>query len=52
MVFDQVLIPEMNNGQLIHLINAKYGSGAIGLNKIQGMPFASREIKERILELV
>jgi 2-oxoglutarate ferredoxin oxidoreductase subunit alpha len=50
--FDQVLIPEMNNGQLIHLINAKYGSGAIGLNKIQGMPFASREIKERILELV
>lgn len=50
--FDQVLIPEMNNGQLIHLINAKYGIGAIGLNKIQGMPFASREIKERILELV
>ena len=48
----QVLIPELNNGQLIQLINAKYGTRALPLNKIKGMPFTSREIKERILELV
>ena len=50
--YDQVLIPELNNGQMIQLINAKYGTKALPLNKIKGMPFASREIKERILELV
>ena len=50
--YDQVLIPELNNGQLIQLINAKYGTRALPLNKIKGMPFTSREIKERILELV
>lgn len=50
--FDKILIPELNNGQLVQIINAKYGVNAIPLNKIKGMPFASREIKERILELV
>ncbi|MEZ4720455.1 MAG: 2-oxoacid:acceptor oxidoreductase subunit alpha [Flavobacteriales bacterium] len=50
--FETVLVPEINNKQLVHIINAKYGIGAIGLNKIQGMPFTAREIKERITELV
>ena len=50
--FDRVLIPEINNGQLVHLINAKYGTGAVPFNKIQGMPFTSREIKEQIKELI
>ena len=50
--FDQILIPEINSGQLVHLINAKYGTGAIPFNKVQGMPFTSREIKERINELI
>ena len=47
-----VLIPELNQLLKIQLINAKYGTKALPLNKIKGMPFASREIKERILELV
>ncbi|GAB5538656.1 MAG: 2-oxoacid:acceptor oxidoreductase subunit alpha [Salibacteraceae bacterium] len=50
--FDTILIPEINNGQLVHLINAKYNVVAIPLNKIQGMPFTSREIKERIIEIL
>jgi len=50
--FDKVLIPEMNNGQLIKVIRDKYLVDAKGLNKIQGMPFTSVEIKEKIIEMV
>ncbi len=42
--FKHVLIPEMNNGQLVQLIRAKYLVDAKGLNKIKGMPFLADEI--------
>jgi 2-oxoglutarate ferredoxin oxidoreductase subunit alpha len=48
---DKVLIPEINNGQLIKLIRDKYVVDAIPMNKIQGIPFEAREIKNRIIEL-
>ena len=50
--FDKVLIPEMNNGQLVQIIRAKYLKDATGLNKIKGMPFTVDEIKNKIMELV
>ncbi|MCW3104676.1 MAG: 2-oxoacid:acceptor oxidoreductase subunit alpha [Bacteroidetes bacterium] len=50
--FDKVLIPEMNNGQLIKIIRDKFLVDAKGLNKIKGMPFASGEIKEKIVEML
>lgn len=50
--FDQVLIPEMNNGQLIRILRDKFLIPAIGLNKIQGLPFASEEIYTKIEELL
>jgi len=50
--FDQVLIPEMNNGQLIRIIRDKYLIPAKGLNKIQGLPFAAEEIYNKIEELL
>ncbi|MBL7889032.1 MAG: 2-oxoacid:acceptor oxidoreductase subunit alpha [Bacteroidia bacterium] len=49
--YDKVLIPEINNGQLIKIIRDKYLIDAQGLNKIKGMPFTSIEIKEKIKEL-
>ncbi len=49
--FDKVLIPEINNGQLIKIIRDKYLIDAIPLNKIKGTPFEAREIKNRIKEL-
>ena len=49
--YDKVLIPEINNGQLIKLIRDKYVIDAIPMNKIQGIPFEAREIKNRIIEL-
>ncbi len=48
--FKRVLIPEMNSGQLRQLIRAEYLVDAQGLNKIQGMPFTSAEIKVAALE--
>lgn len=50
--FEQVLIPEMNMGQLIRVIRDKYMIPAKGLNKVQGMPFTTQEIKEKIIELL
>ena len=47
--FKKVIIPEINNGQLVHLVNAKFGANAIGHSKVQGMPFTSKEIKENLL---
>ena len=49
--FDKVLIPEINNGQLIKIIRDKYLIDAIPFNKIKGTPFEAREIKNRIIEL-
>ncbi len=50
--YEQVLIPEMNTGQLIKIIRDKYLLPAIGLNKIQGMPFAADEILTKIEEIL
>lgn len=49
--YEKVLIPEMNGGQLLQLIRAKYLIPAVGFNKIQGLPFATEEIKNKVKEL-
>lgn len=49
--YQQVLIPEMNSGQLLQLIRAKYLIPAKGFSKVQGMPFTTVELKEKIVEL-
>lgn len=46
--FDQVLIPELNNGQLRLILRGKYLCDARGLNKIQGKPFLIEEIEQAI----
>jgi len=50
--FERVLIPELNSGQLRHLIRARFLVDAIGLNKIQGRPLATYEITRKIDELL
>jgi 2-oxoglutarate ferredoxin oxidoreductase subunit alpha len=50
--FDQVLIPEMNTGQLLSIVRDKFLVDAIGLNKVKGMPFATGEILTKIEELL
>jgi 2-oxoglutarate ferredoxin oxidoreductase subunit alpha len=50
--YRQVLVPEMNLGQLVRLIRAEYLVDAIGFNKIQGRPFKVSEIVSRCLKLL
>ncbi|HYL46863.1 MAG TPA: 2-oxoacid:acceptor oxidoreductase subunit alpha [Candidatus Limnocylindrales bacterium] len=50
--YKQVLVPEMNMGQLLWLLRAKYLVDAQGLNKIQGKPFKQVEIETKIEELL
>ena len=50
--YDKILIPEMNNGQLIKLIRDRYLVDAQPLNKIKGMPFEAQEIKSAILNML
>lgn len=49
--YDNVLIPELNSGQLRMIIRSKFLVDAIGLNKIKGLPFMVSEVYERICEL-
>lgn len=46
--FKKVLIPELNMGQLRMLIRDEFLVDAEGLNKVQGKPFTTTEIAEKI----
>jgi 2-oxoglutarate ferredoxin oxidoreductase subunit alpha len=50
--YHRVLVPEMNMGQLLWVLRAKYLVDAIGYNKIQGRPFKQSEIEAKIEELL
>lgn len=50
--YDRVLVPEMNDGQLITVLRAEYLVPAEGLNKISGQPFKISEIEDGILHLL
>ncbi len=50
--FDRVVIPELNLGQLKNLIQAKYLKPVIGINKVQGKPFKSSELEEKLSVLL
>lgn len=50
--YETVLIPELNMGQLRSLIRDRYLTDAIGLNKVQGKPFAIAEIIAKIKQLL
>jgi 2-oxoglutarate ferredoxin oxidoreductase subunit alpha len=50
--YKTVLVPELNMGQLLWLLRAKFLVNAIGLNKIQGRPFKQSELEQKIAELV
>ncbi len=50
--FDTVLIPEMNMGQLLMLIRAKFMIPAIGYSKVRGLPFSTHEIVDKVKEIL
>lgn len=50
--FDKVLIPEINNGQLVKIIRDQFMVDAKPFNKIKGTPITKGELMEAIRELL
>jgi 2-oxoglutarate ferredoxin oxidoreductase subunit alpha len=50
--YDKVLIPEINNGQLIKIIRDKYLVDAKGYNKIMGIPITKGELVDTVKKMV
>ena len=50
--YEQVLIPEINNGQLIKIIRDQYLIDAKGYNKIMGVPITKSEMVIKIKEML
>ena len=46
--FEEILVPEMNTGQLATLLRAEYLVAAEGLNKVNGQPFKVAEIEAAV----
>ncbi|MGK5519178.1 2-oxoacid:acceptor oxidoreductase subunit alpha [Micromonospora sp. URMC 107] len=50
--YDRVVIPEMNLGQLAHVVRAKYLVDAIGYNQVRGLPFTAAELETMLEEVL
>jgi len=50
--YDRVVVPELNNGQLIRLLRDQYVRDFVPLNKIQGRPFRAEEIVDTVREML
>ncbi len=50
--FERILVPEINLGQLVKVLRAKYLVPAKGFNKVRGLPFRSVELEEEIEEIL
>ncbi len=50
--FDKIMVPEMNNGQLVNVLRAKYLVAAESITQISGQPFKvstlEKEIRSRV----
>ena len=50
--FKVVLVPEINNGQLVKVIRAQYAIDAKQYNRIAGQPLTVAELKEAIVQVL
>jgi 2-oxoglutarate/2-oxoacid ferredoxin oxidoreductase subunit alpha len=50
--YDKVVVPEMNLGQLAHVIRGRYLVDAIAYNQVRGLPFTSTELETMLEEVV
>jgi 2-oxoglutarate ferredoxin oxidoreductase subunit alpha len=50
--FEQVLVPELNLGQLSYMLRAQYLIDAKSYNKIQGLPFKISELIDKFSEFL
>ena len=50
--YEQVLVPELNLGQLALLLQAHFLERVVKLNKVQGTPFQIREVADKIRQVL
>ncbi len=50
--YRKVLVPEINSGQLVRVLRAEYLVDAVGFNRVRGLPLASDDIYEAIIQLL
>ena len=50
--YKKVVVPELNMGQLLWVLRAKFLVDAQGLNKIQGRPFKQAELEQKFEEML
>jgi 2-oxoglutarate ferredoxin oxidoreductase subunit alpha len=50
--FKKVLVPEINNGQLVKILRDKYLVDAIPYNKIMGIPITKAELVDKMKEML
>ena len=50
--FDKVLIPEINNGQLVKIIRDEYMVDAVPYNKVMGIPITKGELVDVVKKML
>lgn len=50
--FDKVVVPEINNGQLVKIIRDRFCVDAHPINKIKGVPFGTDELTETFMKIL
>jgi 2-oxoglutarate/2-oxoacid ferredoxin oxidoreductase subunit alpha len=50
--FRQVLVPEMNSGQLLGIVRSQFLVDARGFNKVEGLPIFADDLEPVILEML
>lgn len=50
--FKHLLVPELNNGQLVRVLRERYLLPFVPLNKVKGLPFKANEIENKIYEIL
>ena len=51
-VFELILVPELNAGQLVQVLRSTFMLPAEGLNKVAGKPFKVTEVEQAIRSLL
>ena len=50
--YDKVVVPEMNLGQLAHVVRARHLVDVIAYNQVRGLPFTAAELETMLEEVV
>jgi 2-oxoglutarate ferredoxin oxidoreductase subunit alpha len=50
--YDKVVVPEMNLGQLAHVVRARYLVDAVPFNQISGLPFTAATLESMLEDVV